>query len=139
MADPLQLTITPGACPWGFNTANRAPTELEQQQHQLCLMEQSIAGSDTGVSAGTRSLIDSLWADLQSLWQWVSNGLDQAVIFIGDAIQSLWNGIGLAWQALKNELGTLQNWALGLLALAVVLFFSPELGEGISNAKKKHG
>lgn len=33
---PLQLTVTPDPCAWGFNTANRAPTIGEQFQHGLC-------------------------------------------------------------------------------------------------------
>jgi hypothetical protein len=113
------LTVTPSACPWGFNPQNRAPTDLERIQHDLCMLEQVykqqglMPAASWGLRTGLREILDDLWAAVETLARWLLDGITAIFPQAAQLIQDIAAGIANAWNLLQ------QNWplVLGLIGL----------------------
>src|SRR5882672_166877 len=118
----LPVTITPNPCPWGFNTANRAPSLLEQTRHMLCQAEHSMIAAGARAGADARAALDWLWRRLQALW-------GDVVTFAKRTWEAAKVEAVALWHDAAAFLDWLNAWLLkwGLIAAAVFLglFFLP--------------
>lgn len=122
-------TVHPVACPWGFNTANRKPTLLEQAEHTLCLMAQDVTNAAGSFGARARNWWHSLWSNLQSAAQSVGR-------VIASVAQAIWDGVKSLWSWFYNTFVLPASLLPWLLVIGAGLFVISEAKTDFSTTKE---
>lgn len=119
--DALHVTVTPGPCPWGFNTANRQPTTAESIAHALCMAEANVTNLAGEMYQAARNWLDELWQKFLELLQ--SSGLGPLAQWLEAQASALLAFIQAhSTEVVFVSIGTLfaLGWWLELPALSVI-------------------
>jgi phage-related protein len=112
--EAIPVTVTPQVCPWGFNTASRAPTLLESASHMLCEIEHWTTTTASSLWADVQGFLQWAWGQVSSLWTTlqtlpqrigaaISSAAQTALNAVKTLANDLWNRVKSVWDWVKAE------------------------------------
>jgi hypothetical protein len=123
----LPVTVTPEVCPWGFNPANRSATVTETISHTLCEIENFFTTSTASIEQWMYDVADSLWNDLEWIWQQIGNGVAWGESKLNDFANAVAADAQSFWQWLQSEFGNWWPWLLGAGLILLGILFLPDI------------